>query len=171
MGEDDGDHGRSTRCPTQRPGELLLQTGEYSIGGWRKLGYPADKLVGRFAAASGCWRLECMRGEWTLVSVEEDPTRDELKFDGCKVYTDLWALAGNQGGIAIPCLFFPLPICYQYTRSEGGNRFDPKCSLFPCYGPWLMSFHGCCCTESGTFTDADTFESACECCGKMTRVG
>ena len=80
-----------------------------------------------------------------------------------------WAIGGHNGGIIIPCLCFPFPLCYTYTRSHGGNRFDPGCSLLPCYGPWLASFHGCFCTESGTFSDVDTFESACDCCGRMTR--
>ena len=153
-------------------GGLALSTGEYSIGGWPKRpdAFGVDKLAGKFVASSGWWMFaECMRGEWAPVSTDEDPTRDELAFNGFKVYTDVWLLGGHQGGIVIPCVCFPFPICYRYTRLQGGNRFDPRCSLFPCYGPWVMTAHGACCTESGTFTDEDTFESACDCCGKMTR--
>ena len=150
-------------------GTVDLEAGEYSVGGWPKLGLGVDKLAGRFVGAAGCWALECMRGQFTALSAEDDPSGDMLRFSGCKLYSDLWMAGGNGGGVAIPCLCFPFPICYTYIRERGGNRFNPNCHVLPCYGPWIGSFHGFCCTESGTFTDEDTFESACDCCGKMTR--
>jgi hypothetical protein len=151
------------------PAEVSLEAAHYSVGGWPRVGLAVDRLTGRFAGAAGCWALECMRGQFKALSTEDDPSGDLLRFSGCKLYSDLWAVGGHNGGIIIPCLCFPFPICYTYTRERGGNRFNPHCSLLPCYGPWIVSFHGCCCTESGTFTDEDTFESACDCCGKMTR--
>lgn len=160
-----------------KPGGLPIESREYSVGGWPKVGYAVDTLLGKFAASAGCWMLECMRGEFIPVSTEDDPTGDEMGFSGCKVYSDVWMVGGHQGGVIVPCLCFPFPICYSYTRVRGGNRFDPKCSFLPCYGPWVMTAHGCFCTESGTFTDADTFVSNngcckfCDSCGTMTRRG
>ena len=110
-----------------------------------------------------------MRGEYSSLPLAEDPTSDELRFRGFKLYTDPLAFGGGDSGVVIPCLCFPFPLTYRYFRQRGGDRFDPACSPLPCKGPWIGSFHGCCCTESGTFTDENTFESICSCCGKMER--
>ncbi len=158
-----------SRVPIPPDARVALSARAYSIGGLPRVGFGAAQLAGKFAASAGYWMCERMRGEFTTLDADDDPTGDQLRFSGCKLYGDVWCISDGNNGVILPCPCLPFPLCYTYTRSHGGNRFDPAVHVLPCYGPWYGTFHAMCCTESGTFSDADTFESACGCCGRMTR--